>query len=375
MNETGIGLRHGAFTIGVRCLDAEDVVWLRENLRPAFEEECERAADVTIECTVDPNAFDEIGVPDPRVGSPVQTGFVATAERWPCFSMDGWVAEFPRLPAGEGGVLDTELGFLYRFVPGRGLVTVVARRPVTSIRIALLRLIREFAGGRFPDRGAMALHASSLSCGETGVLICGPKRAGKTSLLTYLLKDRDSRYIANDRSLVFRGAGATWSLSGIPTVVSVRADLPERLALARARGAARWIARETLARAGTESRRDRSGASLSLSPAQYLSLLDREARAEAPLARILFPRIDPACEGIRAERLSEAETRDRLEEAGMPPQTTMFNPDLDSAAIAVQAKRLGAELAGSCSGHVVTLGRNAYVSEERPGDLLRRLPA
>ncbi len=375
MSGAEIFLRHGTCTIGVRCLDGEDASWLRENLRPAFVEERDPPVDVMVECTVAPHLFEECGVLDPKAASPVGSEFLASAERLPGVAMDGWVAAFPRLPGPSGAVLDTDLGFIYRVSAGTGRVSVAARRPVTTIRIALLRLIRELAGGRFPERGAMAFHASALAFGETGVLICGPKRAGKTSVLTHLLGSDDCRYIANDRSLLARVSDGSWKLSGIPTVVSVRADLPERLGLSGAKRAARWLARETLARSGTEARRDRTGASLSLSPAQYLSLLEREACAEAPLGLVLFPRIDPTCDGIRVERLSEAEVRRGLEDAGMPPRPTMFNPELNPVEIADAAERTCAELAGALPGYGLTLGHDAYALEQPPGAFLRRLPA
>ena len=97
-------------------------------------------------------------------------------------------------------------------------IEIVAERECPSIRMMLMRVVRELATNHLLARGALLLHASAFVLDENGVLILGPSGSGKTTLLLAAL-GQGATYVANDRVFV-RGDTA---VRGVPTIVSLRA--------------------------------------------------------------------------------------------------------------------------------------------------------
>jgi hypothetical protein len=64
------------------------------------------------------------------------------------------------------------------------------------------RLIRALLTGALEERGLFVVHAGAVRVGGRGVLICGPKRAGKTTLVCALAETAGAEFIANDRVYV-----------------------------------------------------------------------------------------------------------------------------------------------------------------------------
>jgi hypothetical protein len=102
-----------------------------------------------------------------------------------------------------------------------------------------MRAVRELFMNHSLRAGRLVLHSASLSVSERVVLIAGTKAAGKTSLLTHLLRSPSARYVGNDRALVTIDDSPT--ALGMPSVVSVREpmldlfpELRERFLAARA---------------------------------------------------------------------------------------------------------------------------------------------
>lgn len=361
-----IRLRHGAFVVEILCPTPGDVEWLRENLRPAFDEDEDASPNVTLRCEIDAKSFAEM------TGGAIDTlASSASREDVPCFSMDGYVAAFPPLAGKAPGVFDTDLRLLYLYDDPTATLSVVGPHYRTSLRIALLRLVRELAGGSFPRRSLLTVHASALALGDQGVLICGPKRAGKTTLLTHLLRRAGARYIANDRSLLHVAPDTVGYVAGIPTVVSLRADLWERLSLPASPHVGNWRARETLANSGRETTTPQAGASLS--PAQYLALLGVTPCAQARLRAILFPEVNDEYDGIDIRPLDGSEAARRLLESSMPLHRTLFHDDVDEEAQRVDNARLCEQATTAHRAWALTLGRGAYAAEARLGDAVEKL--
>jgi hypothetical protein len=97
-------------------------------------------------------------------------------------------------------VFDEELGAFYRRSQGDpAVVEIVAARDRAETRLALLRVVREYAMLYAARAGWLILHAAAVDFGDYGLVIAGPKRAGKTTLLLHALRNERGRYVSNDR--------------------------------------------------------------------------------------------------------------------------------------------------------------------------------
>ena len=135
------------------------------------------------------------------------------------------LAPSPEAPAilGETGdvtrVFDAQFDGVYEIEPRESRVTVVTTPGNVRVRASLLRVVREFAMNHSHGRG-LFLHASAVATEGGALVIAGPKAAGKTTLLTYLLSDRAGHYLSNDRVLVTEPS-RRMLLRNMPTVVRV----------------------------------------------------------------------------------------------------------------------------------------------------------
>ncbi|MGP4018804.1 hypothetical protein [Saccharopolyspora sp. 5N708] len=67
-----------------------------------------------------------------------------------------------------------------------------------------LRLMREAMLRTYEDHGGVLFHAAGADLGGHGVMICGPRAAGKTTLLTCLLRATRGALLSNDRLIMHR---------------------------------------------------------------------------------------------------------------------------------------------------------------------------
>jgi hypothetical protein len=258
-------------------------------------------------------------------------------------------------------------------LPGAHIAVLAAsRRP--SLRIALLRILRELALARMPGGRYLQLHAAALGNADGGLILCGDRRAGKTSLLLHLLRSGRLDFISNDRAIAFVSTDGDVMARGMPTVVSIRAGTCGLLPGLQLDRIAAWKARMTLAEAldlpemgAGELRNVRPQslpvnarvAKLSLSPAHLCHWLRVAPRAEAPLSVLLFPRVDPRQKGIGLSRLSPQNLAQRIESAQLPPAASMLNgwPDVP---VAASSPRLPRQIADRVPGYDCVLGPDAY---------------
>ena len=131
---------------------------------------------------------------------------------------------------------------------------------------------------------------------DRAVLLVGPKRAGKTTLLASALSSGRADLLANDRVFVETGPGPARGL-GVPTLVSIRPDTLERFPALRSSmpgGSALLHAAEIEAAAARGADEAPPLIKYSLSPAQLAQQLGAGIAASAPIAAIVFPEIDPS---------------------------------------------------------------------------------
>jgi hypothetical protein len=358
-------LRHWELRVRVASPQPSDLTWLAEALAPAFALEpagAEARSDRHLSVQIDPAAYDAL------------TGTAAPidAEPVPCFGFDGYSARLPRCPGPALVLRDPELACLYRVDAEQRHIDVLARHWRPSLRIALLRMLRELALGRLARHQALQLHAAAVGTAAGALLIGGARRAGKTSLLLHLLRSGQVEYLANDRALVRPGPGGRLLASGMPSAVSIRAGTVALFPGLCLDALTPWRARMTLAEAlalpPALPPTTRSPA-LSLTPKQLCHRLGVAARAEAPLAALLFPRLDPSARGIRLQPLSGSRLRERIDGMLMPVAPSLLTgwPALVPTAIAPE---LPAALSAAAPGYDCILGPDAYADPASAADLL-----
>lgn len=103
---------------------------------------------------------------------------------------------------------------------------VVAGRGGPPVFLAGVRALRNVAATIWNARGGVYLHAAALDMGGEGILLLGPRRAGKTSQVCGLLARSGAAFISNDRALLFSDG----TLVGVPVAVNLRAGTLKRFA-------------------------------------------------------------------------------------------------------------------------------------------------
>jgi hypothetical protein len=299
------GFRFGPARIDVESDDAGAARWLREFLVPWFETCPPGAGEFRVCLRVSPASFEKLA----------RRQAAASSEPRACFALDSQTACFPGWTDAEGSALaEPERGCFYRFEPA-GVEIVTAAAP-PRVRVALMRAVREIAAlRRLEAAGCLDLHAAAFAVKDRAVLLVGPKRAGKTTLLASALGSGRADLIANDRVLAEPDAGAVRAF-GVPTLVSIRPDTLERFPALRspvAGGSAQLTADEIEAQRVSPSP-DAAPVKYALSPAQLAQQLGAGAATGAPIAAIVFPEIDPRQSGWSLARLPTAEAGARLRE-------------------------------------------------------------
>jgi hypothetical protein len=217
---------------------------------------------------------------------------------------------------------DPAFGILQRSGREGRALTLVSASGNPKARIALMRVVREIAMQRAQRDGGLFLHASALAVAGRGLVIAGPKEAGKTTLLVHLLgRAAGARYLANDRVLI-RLDGTIAHLGGMATIVSVR---PGTLAMfpelaRRLRDSGFHYARQ-LGEGAAPSRPDvPADGRQALSPAQFRRVLGVEGCREAVARAIVFPSVTRRAGGIELRRLE-------LDEAAVQLGRSVFGRD------------------------------------------------
>jgi hypothetical protein len=229
------------------------------------------------------------------------------------FVMDGFVVSGRRSPSTKPLIVKEEKTETIVSIDGSD-IEIVAEPECPSIRMMLMRVVRELATNHLLARGALLLHAAAFVLDENGVLILGPSGAGKTTLLLAAL-GKGATYVANDRVFV-RGDTA---VRGVPTIVSLRAGTAAYFPRFAARLASSGFKhRKTIAECAPPRFPAPDKARL-LTPHQLTRLLEVNSAATTRLAALMFPSITPAARGMRIEALSAEAAADRLSKMPFAP--------------------------------------------------------
>lgn len=356
-------LRYRDLQIAVSSDHNADLIWLHDFLGPSYQrlESPAEPADCGVGLRVDPSWNDR------RQAWRRQAA--GTLSQVLAHVLDGTNLHLPCHLQADGALLawdDLFDCFYHQDATGACSILQPAgpprpRRP----RIVLMRAVREFVLHHELRRGALALHASGLVQGGRAVLFAGPRRAGKTTLLSACLSlVPDLRLLANDRVMV-RAQGQDWRCRGMATVVSVRPGGDQLLPDLHRRLLSKALGPE--AGPGEPRARDfQSEDRLMLSPGQFCRGLEVAMAPDSALAAILLPRIDPAVDGLHRHHLLPEQAADRLGEAlfgaAHPQSRSQLFDTPKSGPFPGAAERLALvrQLASSVPCVELVVGREAY---------------
>ncbi len=354
------------FYVAVSSPTPADLQWLQEALAPAFCVNAGATPDLDVNVVVDQQVHAHLRSAGPLDGR----------HAVPFFGFDGHSADFQSWSGGKPRVYDQELDFFYALTDSAGRIEILARHWKPSIRIALLRLLRELVTQRLSGQSYIHMHAAAFESQGRGFLICGPRRAGKTSLLLHLLGPDTTRYLANDRAVIYPDTSDGMRISGMPTVVSIRKRTLGLFADLGLEGMRHWLARMTLDEALASPIPDdltKHPEALSLSPAHLCHWLQVSASAQASMSGVLFPVVRVNTTGIHMNRLSTNETRDRLAESVMPPCTSLLHEWLGERLTNGRNHKADVHSWPTVPAYRCILGRDAFSNPARADRLLSYL--
>ncbi len=323
-------------SISVATPDWPTLDWLTHFLTPSFRIAAGSQGRTRIQLTDDLQWFDQLKANMDRGETSLMT----------CFTRDGSFASFPAVATEADGtcLFDDQSQMLYRIQEDRRHVELVPARTQTKKgrRKALLRVVREIASVQSIDRRSLPVHGSCFAMDGQAVMLCGPKRSGKTTLLMDSLR-RGASFVSNDRVTVSAVADAPIA-HGMPTIVNVRPDslrffprLGLRYSTAptfdRDLGDDLESAEELPSQAlGAESFADDSRpATKGLTPRRFCWLLQRQAMSSLPLRSIVFPRIDSTASGAALESIGTEQALSLLQQSLLTPGPHMQFPEAFAA--------------------------------------------
>ena len=302
-----------AIRVRVEADDPESLDWLAECVTPHFHVEVGGAdAPTHVALRQDPARHAALSARGPA----------PDGERIACFALDDRVVAHPRWSGSPGPIVFDEEFRVFYVADGLGRVEIVADGTRPWSRVALFRVLREVVTTACHGADRLMVHAAALVADGRGVVLVGPKRAGKTSLLAHALAHPAVRFLANDRAVVADGGDAP-AVRGMPTIVRVRPDMA-RFFPGPLRGCPRDPDQACLSRAEARERRLREmppEAPLVLNPAQFVALFGVEQAAVAPLRVVVFPRVTAEAAGLDVRALAPDEAAARLHAALFPVPT------------------------------------------------------
>ena len=352
-------LTYSTLTVRVESDDPTHLIWLEEFLVPSFTLVEDVEADCTVVLVVDDHNYDEI----------LRCGPHTDGYQVDCFVLDSGIVSLPLwASASEEHVIFDERFKVFYFVnKDSSQIRILTASQNLAARFALMRVVREFAMNFSQTSNSLVIHGAALTVGNSGIVIAGPKGAGKTSLLIYSLQNAGACFVSNDRVVVDL-AGPEPVLRGMPTLVTIRDQalnlFPE---LQRPLLEGCYDYRLALGEAKREGAKTvRLGRPFDLSPAQFCALLNIGVCGQSLVRALLFPWVTEGSDGIHIRELSAQAAGKRLTTAlfrvGLSARTSQVftlashRPYIDQARL----ERLCLALTAQVRCFDWQLGRQAY---------------
>jgi hypothetical protein len=250
-----------------------------------------------------------------------------------------------------------------------------------------MRLVREIATAHCLRSGRIHIHGSAFSLNGRGVVITGPKMAGKTSLLMNALRTGMSDFVTNDRLFIDPGGvgghdtDRAWVI-GMPTIVSVRAGsfdfFPELKSRFSDSAFDRNLTRnECLGSSRTKIAHENRWPP-SLSPIQFCDLLGVKPATGTTLSAFVLPSISSDVETFALERLDENSSAAAIY-AGVfrsaTPQAipAVFRNEGDELPAEADLQRASRALAREIDCYRCSLGPKAYSEPRLAEEFIRQV--
>ena len=349
--------------ISVEASESAALAWLEEFLVPAFSVAGAIAPACHVALMDDERAYQDAQRRTAR----------AESEPIACFALDSGSTCLPswRWSADERVIFDGDSQVFYLVNRDSSRIRVLADRPWPSRRIALMRVVRELATAHVWGGESLIVHGAAVAVGGRGLLIAGPKGAGKTSTLLHLLLHQPGTwFVSNDRVVVDFESAAV--LHGMPTVASIREHtlglFPGLEARLRERNYDARLALSELTPGLAGSVRVAEGR-VGLAPAQLCAVVGAQMLGAAPARALLLPRVSQDEEGIQvmplAPRMAADAVRTHLVGGAVPAVSQVFGATRQCQRGADSAKldRLSVALAEQSRCFECRLGRNAFRPE------------
>lgn len=276
-----------------------------------------------------------------------------------CLAFDAFPVRLATWELGGALVIDDEERGCVIVVRGREL-TFIGSPEVRRWRFSFLLVLQELiAAGMRSDH--LQIHAATVERNGVGLVIAGPKMAGKTTTMMRLLRAGGWALMGNDRAFARAGDSGAF-VHAVPLGINLREDTVEMYPDLRLRP--RRLTRPYLhttaeleaARGPAPSVGKRSDA---LTPAQFTDSLGAERAGSAPVGAFVFSAVRDDVEHFDLERLGATETEGLLEAnvwgTGNPP--TLFSELAGTRE--PEVGRLATDLAGAVTGYRLGLGRGA----------------
>lgn len=293
-----------SFGISVKTEEPAHLDWLDEFLQPSFCASLSGSADLSVRVVQDTSRF----------RGALSAG--KAAEDLDAFVLDSRILKLPGWTTEQGRrALDDKYSVLYSVDQTGSQVEILQLASDLKVRNPLMRVVRELAMSRARRAGTLFLHAACVSLGGKGVIIAGPKRGGKSTLLAHAMRADSARYVGNDR------VGVSWKdgtpeLRGVPVIVCLRETALEFTPGLRRRlvdNRYRWelTLDECRGRPSSPPKPWLDGR-YGITPTQFCALFGRPRASSVEPHAAVFPEITERPGSIRLARISEEETAARL---------------------------------------------------------------
>lgn len=295
--------------IKVSCYRQDHIAWITEFLHPQFEITNANVSNCEITFIEDDGSFNDF-YRNPPLSRKEINGFILDTKTvklllWNATKL--WQVLF-----------DEELNVFYLIAYRKNQVCILC--PSTSsfaARIALMRVIREYAMNYDYPQAGYFIHSSALDYQGTAVMIAGPKNSAKTSLLIYFLVHLSSQFISNDRVFLYFDDSSP-VVNGMPSVVTIPQTTHRMFSRV---GISLPIYRyhHWFTLAESDDRQpflEKSEAvDYTITTRQFCELVGTESCCKSNLSAIIFPRLEKTCNGISLEKIGKGKAIERLKEA------------------------------------------------------------
>jgi hypothetical protein len=282
------------------------LLWLEEFFGADSSGETHSAPRCGVSLTIDPE----------RYAHTLGTAGAGGSRTIECFALDGRFEHLDLCRDAPDQLLlhDSRAQAFLSLEPADEAIEIIASEDHRRVRILLMRVVRELAIRQALHHGDLLIHGAAAVYRGRAVVIAGQKRSGKTTMLLGLLRRRQAQYLSNDRVLIDL-SGTPAVVRGVPTIAKVREDslryLPGLLPPGDDLGFRHHLTLRESA-TGSALMEATSGQIPPMSPAQLCRWLGVEPSASAPMAMLVFPRVDPKVEGFSVRTLDVAEAADSI---------------------------------------------------------------